>query len=1099
MKQKYAIRLLLITLLSFSFVGFSQTQLEIEKIKKNSNLTKLASLSKTFKTNFLNNREKALRMAREKGWRIKYQDNSGNLHELIKVTEEGKPMYYKTDNVNAAISTRTNFLHNGGGLGLNLEGQGMTVYIWDGGLARATHQEYDGAGGDNRYSAGDGSGLNFHGAHVTGTIIASGVDADAKGMAPQAKAIGYNWTNDESEMTDAAANGMIISNHSYGFALDDVSPWIAGAYISNSRDLDEIMYNAPFYLNVTSAGNSGNDNSSNTDPLEGNSAYDKLTGWSTSKNNLVIANARDANINPADGSVIGVTINSGSSEGPTDDLRIKPDLAGNGTSLRSTFETSDTAYGSISGTSMSSPNVCGSLLLIQQHFNETQGSFMRGATLKGLALHTADDQGSSGPDAIWGWGLLNSRKIAETINDRGLLSEIKELELAQGETYTLTVKSDGVNPLIASITWTDVPGTAAVNSTSLNDGTPVLVNDLDLRVSNTSDTFLPWRLANVTTNEKGDNVVDPFERVDVGVGSGEYTITVTHKGTLSSGSQRFSLILTGTSSDFTISTSEPKVEACAASNAQFSFNYRQAAPTTTNFSAANMPAGVTANFSTNSLSADDTFTVTFENLAGLDPGTYDVDVVGDNGVVTKTETVQIVIFKDDFTGNPMVLSAPADELKGVTTSQLELSWNSNLNAQSYLVQVSDTPSFSNIISSSTETGLSYTVSGLTDNTVYYWRVKPQNTCGTNSEFSAARSFQTGGSDCTYTYTATDFSSAFVNALQANQTASVPISVTDDVVIDKITANVTIDHTNVSNLRVFLQEPSALGSNNTFLLENPCDDTDNIDATFDDDGAALSCSTTEPAITGTIAPFDNLSNHRGKNSIGTWFIAMQDVVAGDGGSITAATITICTTLANSAPASFTTNVIEGIANNSVVLTSTHMEATTASETAAEQVYTLVVAPTVGSLTKNGVTMVVGDTFTQEDINTGIVSFTNTQTSSFNDEFKVDILNAANGWLPNQTVSVSVTASNKEFDLGSLSIYPNPASTEINVRINATTNEDVRIQLFDLQGRLIKAAKFTAVSGGGFSDTLDVRGVSSGVYLIKIKQGIKQGTRKLIITN
>ena len=158
---------------------------------------------------------------------------------------------------------------------------------------------------------------------------------------------------------------------------------------------------------VVAAGNDGNQNSYNGAPLDGNSSYDKLTGHSTSKNNLVVANAQDANI-AADGTLISVSINSSSSEGPTDDYRIKPDITGNGTNVYSTYQNSDTAYNSITGTSMASPNVAGSLLLIQEHYNNTNGSFARAATIKGLALHTADDAGPNGPDAVYGWGLLLS-------------------------------------------------------------------------------------------------------------------------------------------------------------------------------------------------------------------------------------------------------------------------------------------------------------------------------------------------------------------------------------------------------------------------------------------------------------------------------------------------------------------------------------------------------------------------------------------------------------------------------------------------------------------------------------------------------------------
>src|SRR5690606_26249794 len=137
-------------------------------------------------------------------------------------------------------------LHSGGSLGLNLMGQNMRAYIWDGGHARASHQEYHGAGGSNRYSVADGStSLNYHAAHVTGTIMASGVVANAKGMAPHALVSGYDWNSDLSEATTAAGNGMLLSNHSYGYRSDLVPDYYFGAYITDSRDWDALHYNAP--------------------------------------------------------------------------------------------------------------------------------------------------------------------------------------------------------------------------------------------------------------------------------------------------------------------------------------------------------------------------------------------------------------------------------------------------------------------------------------------------------------------------------------------------------------------------------------------------------------------------------------------------------------------------------------------------------------------------------------------------------------------------------------------------------------------------------------------------------------------------------------
>lgn len=527
----------------------AQKQEELTKISSKYNQEKLTTLKNDFKQKASLEKQNAITIAKSKGWKTRFTNKKGELLEIQKVVN-GKPIYYTTFNVAAAKSTRTNHLNNGGSLGLNLMGQNMTAHVWDGGLARASHQEYDGAGGTNRFSIGDGTtALHYHSAHVTGTIMASGVVANAKGMAPHASAVGYDWNNDTSEAINAASNGMLVSNHSYGFATRNAQgqpqlpDYYFGGYITDSRDWDNIMFNAPNYLMVVAAGNDGNDNSANGAPLAGNSSYDKLSGHATAKNGMVVANANDANIN-ANGNLLSVTINSSSSEGPTDDYRIKPDITGNGTSVYSTYSSSNTAYNSITGTSMASPNVAGTLLILQQHANNVRGSFIKASTLKGIALHTADDAGSNGPDAIFGWGLMNAKRAAVAITQNGTESKIEELTLSSGQTYQITVDADGVNDLMASISWTDRAGTA---TTTANSSTAVLVNDLDIRVSKNGTTYTPWRLTGVTTNGKGDNTVDPYERVDVANASGTYTITVTHKGSLTGGSQNYSLIVTGLS------------------------------------------------------------------------------------------------------------------------------------------------------------------------------------------------------------------------------------------------------------------------------------------------------------------------------------------------------------------------------------------------------------------------------------------------------------------------------------------------------------------------------------------------------------------------
>jgi hypothetical protein len=547
----------------FLFIGplaHSQTNEEIQKIISTYDLVKLKQLEEKFSEQYMLEKEKALIFASKKSIPVVRKTKNNTFIELQRFEPDGTPIYFEThaSGSTAAKATRLDYLYEEGKLGLNLMGQNMTAYIWDGGWPLVTHDEYDGPYAQNRVTIEDAAsepGVNnifWHAGMVTGMIASAGIyEPNHKGFAPYCRTKNYKWNNHLAEATAAAANGMLLSNHSYGWNTNGLPSYLFGSYNTETADWDTLLFNAPHYLMVTSAGNDGNSGLT----------YDLLTGRQLCKNNLTVANVTDPVIDSF-GNLVSTTVFTTSSTGPTDELRIKPDIAGNGVSVSGTDIDDDWSYNFNSGgTSWAAPNITGSLLLLQQHYNNLNGNFMKAATLKGLALHTADNVGPVGPDAHSGWGLLNAKTAAQTITRKGTKSIINELTLTQGQTYTINVTADGINKLMASISWTDAPGPT---TTDYNSPLSRLVNDLDIRITKNTTTYFPYKLTSYTTNGFGDNSVDPFERIEVNNATGDYTITVTHKGSLTTGSQNFSLIVTGISTNcitavpFEITSSEIK-------------------------------------------------------------------------------------------------------------------------------------------------------------------------------------------------------------------------------------------------------------------------------------------------------------------------------------------------------------------------------------------------------------------------------------------------------------------------------------------------------------------------------------------------------------
>jgi hypothetical protein len=539
--------ILLTALIFYSMVVTGQTPKEIEKIKMKTNVESLGRLASKFSAERIANKNKALKLAAERNWPKSVSIGNGVYKELAGVTDDLQPIYFQPLDRNAVITSRSNYLHNGGGLGLSVHGESMTAGVWDAAGTHTSHETFE-----NRaiqmdsmaiIDSGPNAWLSNHATASAGILIGSNkfVAGKAMGVAFKGNVKAYgSWSNDVAQVSSEVSQGLLLSNHSY------TATSLSSSYQSRTANFDQIMYNAPYYLSVWACGNSGG-------------PKDLLTGESVVKNGIAVANTYAVlNYTGPSSVYIGNQYGVGPSRGPSDDGRVKPDISVAGSSIYPYFYSpvTGTSYytdgfpgdTSASTTSAAAPLATGTLMLLQQHYNNVNGDFMRSSTLRGLILHTADECGPSpGPDITFGWGLINGKKAAEAITNNGGSSFIVEDSLASTWSYTREVVASGSEPLIATVCWTDPAGTPVGD----NNSVPQLVNDLDLRIVSGATTYYPWKLnlSNVTgpALNNGDNNRDNVEKIELSnpIAGQVYSLTITHKGALANNGQRFSLIVTG--------------------------------------------------------------------------------------------------------------------------------------------------------------------------------------------------------------------------------------------------------------------------------------------------------------------------------------------------------------------------------------------------------------------------------------------------------------------------------------------------------------------------------------------------------------------------
>lgn len=519
---------------------------------------------------------------------------------------------------------------------------------------------------------------------------------------------------------------------------------------------------------------------------------------------------------------------------------------------------------------------------------------------------------------------------------------------------------------------------------------PINCSFVNIKLSKDGGLTFPILLKSNTPNDGSEVVVIPDEATENG------RIMIEAVDNIFYNVNAGNIIVNSTTPTFLITTSTETNSACNSGNESvnyiFEVDFLNGFSENVSFSASGQPQGSQITFNPNNINSDRNVVMTLSNFDGLPSSDYTINVKGTSNSVMQNIDVTFKLTTSSF--DDLNLISPSNNATDIELTA-ELLWEEDVNATQYDVEVSTDSSFNNIIDSGYNlTSTSFTTNVLNQQTTYYWRVRPKNTCGIGN-YSSPFSFTTEACDICDSIGNTEYdtSTTFVkfNTISNSSTKN------DDNNVRQGYFDYTSISTNVNKDETYDLTVNVNTDGNYRVQVKVWIDWDgNCEFNSDDEEYDLGYA---------------INNSNGAT--------------------------------NGSPYSITIP-------NDAKLGNTIMRVSSKYTSSNQIVY-----PTSCELSFDGEV---------EDYTIIIEE----ETASLEDELVFSNFN----------------------------LYPNPNTGEFLLKFDKEFDDDVILELYDIKGRLIEKKRYKN-SFSLFSQKIFYEDVNSGLYMLKIKNGKKQTTRKIII--
>ncbi len=564
------------------------------------------------------------------------------------------------------------------------------------------------------------------------------------------------------------------------------------------------------------------------------------------------------------------------------------------------------------------------------------------------------------------------------------------------------------NPNTAAITWTGGSMATVTWNVAGTNQPPIATSQVEILLSADGGNTYPYTLLATTSNDGTETVLVP----NIATTQARVMIKAKNNVYFDISNQNFKIEMAVVPS-FTLTSTADTATACQSGQASYTYDVAQLAGfnQAVNFTVNGLPAGATANFTPNDIAPPATVVLTVGNLTGVAPGTYPFTVTAMGGSVTNTDNLVLNVV-GQVSAAP-ALSTPANGAE-VTNALPTLNWGAVPQAATYLVEVSTSPSFSTLVATATVATTSYTLTTPLDALeVYYWRVKAINPCS-ESSFADFNAFHLGGVGC-QTFNATGLPLTIPNTAG---TVTKTLNVTLNQSILSLKTSMNIDHSWIGDLDVELTSPQ---NTTRVVFDRPgipasnfgCGG-DDINASFSDSFANTAaqfegtCGGGVPSISGNYQPLEAFSAFAGQNAQGNWTLRITDNFDDDGGGLLAWSLEICGLTTSPAGVLVQNNLFTVTQNQSGVISNTYLQGQ--GTPAADLIFTLLTIPANGELLLSGTPLAVGGTFTQADIDAGLLTYQHNGNLTTSDEFEFDFLDNSDHWLHGQVFHINIIQNN-----------------------------------------------------------------------------------------